>query len=148
MSDEFQQLLSEFKVYCEDNSKRYRRAGWGYYLFAYLLTIVTVLASIIAGILAIYYGGGENVKLLGAVALVPAASTSVASQLKLTDKANWFYNGSTEYMIMARDFAILGAAGATKDDVAAAKDRLNQMESKADRAWSERLSFFFDKPEE
>ncbi len=146
MTDEgMRELLDEMHEHCDSSSRSYRRHGRFYYFLSYLLTVTTVLASISAGALAILPLTKGNEALIGIVALIPAASASMASQLKLVDKANWFYNCSTEYKSLERDFQFLQASCATPDQIEKAKDRLSLMEVQADRGWSERLSFFFDR---
>lgn len=136
--------LREMQRYCETNSKHYKRCGRAYYTLTYLLSVLTVLASITAGVLAIWLDTDAEQELIGTIALIPAASASVASQLKLTDKANWFYNFRTQYCTLSRDFASIIAAGATQAQADQLRERLNKLEVQADRAWSERLAFFFD----
>lgn len=139
-------MIPELTAYCQRSGETYRSAGRRYYALAYLLTVITVLASISAGMLAIWTGENVPTPWIGTIALIPAASASIASQLKLVEKANWFYNCSTEYKALSREMMFLAASTPSPQLVEAAIGRLNQTERQADRGWSERLSFFFDKP--
>jgi hypothetical protein len=80
--------------------RRYVRLARRNYVFAYALVVGTILSSALAGI------GGMTAQLTplqaGALALVPALTSLVASFLKPQGRANWHYRKAAKLIALRR----------------------------------------------
>jgi hypothetical protein len=125
----------------EAAAARSLRRGRGYYFTSYALVLVSVGASIAAGVL----GLGERAELetVGVIALVPAFCATIVSQLRLGEKSNWNYRRRRRLKTLARETRLARLKGAAIDVLETAQANLTAIEAELDEAWSEDLAFGF-----
>jgi hypothetical protein len=126
----------------EDAAGRSLRRGRGYYFAGYALALLSVGASIVAGVLALG-DTGAGLKTVGVIALIPAFCATIAAQLRLVEKANWNYRRRRRLKTLARETRFARLKGAPIDVLEAAQARLAAIETELDEAWSEGLAFTF-----
>lgn len=135
-------LLDAMIAECTTVAEAALGRGRRYYFISYLLMIMSVGGSVLAGILALFAEVSKD--WVGTVALVPALCATVAGQLRLVEKGDWHYRRRNAMRKLARDFQLERDRGADLDRVAAANDRLSKIEVQFEHEWSQNNAFRFD----
>ena len=125
----------------EAAAARSLRRGRGYYFTSYALVLISVGASIAAGVLGL--GEGADLKTVGVIALIPAFCATIASQLRLGEKSNWNYRRRRRLKTLARETRLARLKQSPLEVLEMAQANLATIEAELDEAWSEDLAFSF-----
>ncbi|ABC64407.1 hypothetical protein [Erythrobacter litoralis] len=129
-------------AYCDERFTHFRNLGRWYYRWSYVLSIIAVIASVSAGVLAIWDFASKEI--IGTIALTPALMATIASQLKLVEKSNWFYMGARRFRAFARTMRVEAVGGVPINKVEEYARLLNDYEVGAQQQWTDQLNFQFD----
>ena len=126
---------------CRNEADSSHRRGRNYYRLSYAVMIVSVLASIVAGVgvLAIEH----YQKVFGVVALVPALCALAASQLKLVEKTSWFYRKQRELNALARQVTVARKRSPDVDTLEACFNLYSDVERSTGEEWTRTAAFTF-----
>ncbi|MXO59748.1 hypothetical protein GRI89_09375 [Altererythrobacter salegens] len=140
--DTADEALNSLVSECNSVANKSTLHGRRYYFFSYLLMVLSVAGSILAGGLALW--GEFDKAVIGTVALLPALAATVAGQLRLVEKANWHYRRRNRMRELGRDFALMRARGANLDTLEEANRKMTMAEARMEHEWVQTNSFHFD----
>jgi hypothetical protein len=126
---------------CRAAAKRAWKRGKVYYLFGYLIMLLSLVGSIGAGALAL--ASGVDRAIVGFVALVPAFAATIAGQLRLVEKSNWFYRRRRELDALARRTTVARMRAPTLATLEHCYAELTAIDRAMGDEWSEKLAFDF-----
>lgn len=112
-----------------------------YYYLGYGLALISVVTSIMAGILAL--SDAASLWFVGVIALVPAFCATVAGQLRFVEKANWHYGRRRKYRTLARETRFARLKHPTLEVLEAAHSSLETIEAELDDTWTTTAAFSF-----
>jgi hypothetical protein len=128
---------------CTDAMERSKRGGRRYYFAGYGLMLLSVVGSIGAGVLALW--SEVDRALVGTIALLPALCATVAGQLRLIEKGNWYYLRHRETRALIHRITVARHRASTVDTLAACYADQDDLDGRLGDAWSHTLSFSFTK---
>jgi hypothetical protein len=126
---------------CRDEAVKAHRRGRAYYRSSYAVMMVSVLASIAAGVGVLALE--QYQKVFGVVALVPALCALAAGQLKLVEKTGWFYRRQREMNALARRVTVARKRSPDVDTLEKCVALLNEVERGSDEEWARTAAFSF-----
>jgi hypothetical protein len=126
---------------CRETATRSHRRGRFYYYLAYSIMILSIVGSIGAGALALATGVDRT--LVGIIALVPAFCATVAGQLRLVEKSNWFYRRRRELDAFARKVSVARKRAPDVETLEACYAELSAIDKAQGDEWSNNLAFDF-----
>jgi hypothetical protein len=140
-NEEAAQELESLIAECKQNATRSHARGRFYYYLGYSIMILSVMGSIGAGALAL----ATNVDraLVGIIALVPAFCATVAGQLRLVEKSNWFYRRKRELDAFARKATVARRRRPDLETLEACYAELDALDRAMGDEWSDKLAFDF-----
>jgi len=136
-SAELDALIGE----CRETARRAHRRGKLYYLAGYAIMLVSLAGSIGAGVLALASGADRAV--VGFVALIPAFAATIAGQLRLVEKSNWFYRRRREMDALARRVTVARKRSPDLATLEACYADLSAVDAAMGDDWSAKLAFDF-----
>ena len=130
---------------CTDAMERSKRGGRVYYLAGYALMLLSVAGSIGAGVMALWTDVDRA--LVGTVALLPALCATVAGQLRLVEKGDWFYLRHRETRALIHRITVARLRAPTIETLEASYADQDVLDTRLGELWSRTLSFNFTKHE-
>lgn len=133
--------LEELIAQCRSEAQAAHRRGRAYYRWSYFVMIVSVLASITAGLGVLV--GEDYQKLFGLTALVPALCALAAGQLKLVEKTGWFYRKQRELNALARQVTVARKRKPDVDTLEQCYKRFDAVQRSTGEEWTRTAAFAF-----
>nr|WP_166178142.1 hypothetical protein [Altererythrobacter segetis] len=126
---------------CREKAKRSHAMGRRYYFWGYAIMLASLVGSIGAGVLAL--ASGVDRAVVGVVALIPAFAATVAGQLRLVEKSNWFYRRRRELEALTRRVTTARLRAADLATLEACYGELSAIDKAMGDQWEEKLAFDF-----
>lgn len=136
-SAELEALIAQ----CRSEAGNSHRRGRNYYRLSYAVMVISVLASIVAGVGVL--ASEDYQKVFGVVALVPALCALAASQLKLVEKTGWFYRKQRELNALARQVTVARKRSPDVDTLEACYALYTEVERSTGEEWTRTAAFTF-----